>query len=243
MAGASIAAIWDDHDFGTDDSWGGPLTHEPAWKRDVWQRFANNWNNPAYGGGRQQPGCWFTTSIADVTFFMLDDRYYRSEPGTDGASMLGPVQYAWLLDALRASTATFKVLVTSVPWAYGVKPNSDDPWQGYLEERDALFAFLTRHRIDGVFLLSGDRHRADIWRIDRDDAYPLYDFENARLTNIHTHPVLPGALYGYNETCTFGRLRFDTTLADPLVTYDIVTIDNEVVHSFPLRLSQIRHRG
>lgn len=240
-AATSIAAIWDDHDFADNDSWGGPAIDEPAWKRPVWEVFRQNWNNPAYAGGDAQPGCWFDLAIADVDLFMLDDRYYRTDPRETPATMLGPVQKQWLFDRLRQSTATFKLIVTSVPWAYGVKPGSRDPWQGYLEERDELFAFLAQQRIDGVVLLSGDRHRADIWKIDRPDGYPLYDFENARLTNLHTHDVLPGALYGYNETCTFGRLRFDTTLRDPEVTYDIITLDDEIVHSFTLTRSQIAH--
>ena len=244
-AGTSIAAIWDDHDFGDNDSWGGPDIDSPSWKIPVWEIFKQNWNNPSYGGGEDQPGCWFKFSIADVELFMLDDRYYRdnhNEPPTGRpATMLGPAQKEWLFDRIKKSTATFKVIVTSVPWAYGVKPGSSDPWQGFMDEREELFSFFEKEKIDGIFLLSGDRHRADIWKIERENGYDLYDFENARLTNLHTHDVLPGAIYGYNEKCTFGRLRFDTTLEDPEVIYDIITIDNELVHSFPLKLSAISY--
>ena len=92
---------------------------------------------------------------------MLDDRYYRDnhkEPPTDrSATMLGPAQKAWLFDAIKQSDATFKILVTSVPWAYGVKPGSQDPWQGFKEEREEIFSFLAKNSINGVFLLSGDR--------------------------------------------------------------------------------------
>lgn len=240
-ASSSIAAIWDDHDFGDNDSWGGPEIEEPAWKVPVWETFRNNWNNPAYGGGRRQPGCWFDLSIADVDLFMLDDRYYRTDPAYRPGTMLGPAQKRWLFDRLKNSEATFKLLVTSVPWAYGVKPGSPDPWQGYREEREEIFSFLEEHRIEGVILLSGDRHRADLWKIEREHGYDLYDFENARLTNIHTHDVLPGALFGYNEKCTFGRLVFDTAKADPEVTYEIVTIDDEEVYAFTVQRSQLTH--
>ncbi len=244
VAGTSIAAIWDDHDFGTNDCWGGPSLSNPPWKIPVWNTFCNNWNNPGYGGGPQQPGCWFDFSIGDVDLFMLDGRFYRTDhknpPADRPASMLGDAQKRWLFDRLNASQATFKLLVTSVPWAYGVKPGSTDPWQGFQDEREELFSFIEQHSITGVILLSGDRHRADIWKIERQHGYDLYDFENARLTNLHTHDVLPGAIYGYNAKCTFGRLRFDTTLADPEVIYDIISIDNEIVYSFRLKHSQIR---
>lgn len=244
-AGTSIAAIWDDHDFGDNDSWGGTEIDDPAWKIPVWEIFKANWNNPAYGGGKDQPGCWFKFSIADVDLFMLDDRYYRDDhnnPPTDRpATMLGQAQKQWLANSLKESTATFKIIVTSVPWAYGVKPGSNDPWQGFMDEREEIFSFFEKEKIDGIFLLSGDRHRADIWQIERENGYDLYDFENARLTNLHTHDVLPGAIYGYNQKCTFGRLRFDTTLEDPEVIYDIITIDDELVYSFPLKLSAISY--
>ena len=246
VAGSSIAAIWDDHDFSTNDSWGGPSASEPDWKTHVWNTFKQNWNNPSYGGGPNNPGCWFSLSIGDVDLFMLDGRYYRTNhknpPPDQQPTMLGPVQKKWLLNTLRASKATFKLLVTSVPWAYGVKPGSTDPWQGFKDEREEIFSFIEDQRINGVFLLSGDRHRADIWKIERENGYDLYDFENGRLTNLHTHDILPGAIYGYNEKCTFGRLRFDTTLDDPQVIYDIITIDDEVVCSFPLSLSSITHQ-
>ena len=244
-AGTSIAAIWDDHDFGDNDSWGGPGIDNPKWKIPVWEIFKSNWNNPSYGGGPKQPGCWFNFSIADVDLFMLDDRYYRDDhnnpPEDRPATMLGHAQKQWLFQALKSSAATFKIIVTSVPWAYGVKPGSNDPWQGFMDEREEIFSFFEREKIDGIFLLSGDRHRADIWKIYRENGYDLYDFENARLSNLHTHDVLPGAIYGYNEKCTFGRLRFDTTLEDPEVIYDIITIDNELVYSFPLKLSNISY--
>ncbi len=69
----------------------------------------------------------------------------------------------------------------------------------------------------------------------------MYEFESSRLTNIHTHPLMPGAVFGYNEKCSFGILAFDTTLPDPTVTYRIVNIDNETVYAFVVRKSQLTH--
>jgi alkaline phosphatase D len=242
-ATTSIAAIWDDHDFGDNDSEGGPDRFTPAWKVDAWKVFRNNWSNMAYGGGEEQPGVWHRWSIADVDVFMLDGRYYRTDVNIDAPSMLGPVQKQWLFDALRASTATFKLIASPVPFPDGAKPGEwdwrSDTWEGYPDERAEIFSFIADHRINGVVLLTGDRHRADVWKIERTDSYDLYEFQNARLTNIHTHDSVPGALFSYNDTCHFGRLRIDTTKADPTITYDIISIDGEVVHSVTLRRSQL----
>jgi len=242
-AATPIYAIWDDHDFTTNDGWGGPEIRQPEWKIPVWHTFMNNWNNPYYAGGSEdQPGCWFDFSIGDVDFFMLDGRYYRTNPKRKNPSMLGPAQKKWLFNKLKASNAAFKVLASPVPWAFGAKPGSRDPWQGYKQEREDIFSFLENNSIDGVILLSADRHRSDVWKIERPTGYALYEFESSKLTNVHTHDLMKGRLFGYNEKCSFGLLSFDTTAPDPQVTYRIISIDNEVIYTFSLRKSQLTHK-
>jgi len=238
-ASTAIYAIWDDHDFTTNDSGGGPEILKPYWKIPVWRTFVNNWNNPYYAGGENQPGCWFDFSIGDVDFFMLDGRYYRTKSRVTNPSMLGDVQKMWLFKKLKSSKATFKVLASPVPWSYGAKPGSRDPWQGYKTEREQIFSFLESNKIDGVILISADRHRSDIWKIERPEGYTLYEFESSKLTNIHTHKIMPGSLFGYNKKCSFGMLQFDTTIADPQVTYKIISIDNEPIYTFSLKKSQL----
>ena len=249
VAGTPIFAIWDDHDFTINDGWGGPYIHEPAWKVPVFRTFMNNWNNPSYGGGATQPGCWFQLAIGDVDVFMLDGRYYRQKGRRQGLevtspSMLGAAQKQWLLAALRDSKATFKVLASPVPWSPGAKPGRAgmDTWEGFHEEREEIFSFLEKQKIDGVILISADRHRSDAWKNERASGYPLYEFESSRLTNIHTHGIMPGSLYGYNEKCSFGMLAFDTVAADPTVTYRIVNIDNDVLYTLELKKSQLTHQ-
>ncbi len=241
VASTAIFAIWDDHDFTTNDAGGGPEIYKPEWKIPVWRTFINNWNNPYYGGGEKQPGCWFDFSIGDVDFFMLDSRYYRDKPRSENPSMLGGAQKKWLFEKLKSSKATFKVLASPVPWAMGAKPGSRDPWQGYKAEREQIFSFLESNRIDGVILISADRHRSDAWKIERENGYNLYEFESSKLTNIHTHKIMPGALFGYNKKCSFGLLTFDTTKTDPEVKYQIISIDNELIWDFSLKKSQLAH--
>jgi len=238
-AQTAIYAIWDDHDFTTNDNWGGPAIDTPAWKRSVWHVFQENWNNPYYAGGEAQPGCWFDFAIGAVDFFMLDGRYYRTDPKSEPSSMLGPVQKTWLFEKLKASTAVFKVLVSPVAWASGTKPGSLDTWDGFPDEREEIFAFIAKNRIEGVVLLSADRHRSDVWKIHRPEGYHFYEFESSHLTNIHRHRPIEGALFSYNEKCAFGKLSFDLTRPDPELIFEIISIDNEPVHQFKLRKSQL----
>ncbi|MBT4666193.1 MAG: alkaline phosphatase family protein, partial [Opitutae bacterium] len=118
-----IYAIWDDHDFTTNDGWGGPAIEEPSWKREVWKIFKENWNNPYYGGGEKQPGCWFDFWIGKVHFVLIDGRYYRESPNGKNPSMLGSAQMKWLKKTLK-EPATFTVFCTNVPVTPKVKPGS-----------------------------------------------------------------------------------------------------------------------
>lgn len=238
-ASRAIFSIYDDHDFGDNDCIPGPERDFPAWKRPVLQTFRNNWVNPGYGGGEAEPGCWYDFRIADVHFIMLDGRYYRD---LESKSMLGPVQKQWVLETLLNSDATFKVLCSPVPFTPGIKAGSKDPWDGYPEEREEIFSFIEQHAIEGVFLVAADRHRSDLRTIDRPEGYTLYEFESSRLTNRHTHPVVKtdGLIWGYNETCSFGWMQFDTTTADPQVTFAIIDIDGNRQEEYVLQRSALR---
>ena len=240
VADTPVYAIWDDHDFGTNDCWGGPDIDTPAWKRPVWRVFKQNWANPGYGGGEEQPGVWYRFAVNGVDFIMLDCRYYRTSPKAERPSMLGPVQKAWLFDQLKQCQGTFKVLASSVPWVFGAKGDSLDTWNGFPAERNEIFDYLAEHRIEGVVLLSADRHRSDLWKIDRPNAYPLYEFNSSRLTNQHVHGEMKNALFSYNKKQSFGLVEFNLTAADPAVTYTIVTIDGEKVHSHAVKRSELK---
>jgi len=238
VASVGNYAIWDDHDIATDDVWLGPYKDKPAWKMRMLDIFREQWINPFYGS-KEWPACWFNFKIANVDFFMLDGRFYRTNPFEKNPTMLGPNQKTWLLDALKKSEATFKVIISGVPWAYDSKPGAKDTWNGFHKERKEIFDFLANNNISGVVLLSGDRHRTDIRRIERPNGYTLYDWENCRLTNQIVHPIEPGAMYGYNAKQVFGLITFDTTKPNPIVTFDAYSIDNEKVFSMTLKLSDL----
>ena len=235
-----IYAIWDDHDFTINDGEGGPEIDTPSWKRPVWNTFKNQWANPYYGGGEAHPGCWFDFSKGDVDFIMLDCRYYRENPkDVDNPSMLGEYQKAWLKERLKSSKATFKVIASSVPWAVNTKPGSDDTWDGFPKERAEIFSFISENKINGVLLISADRHRSDAWKVELPEGYTTYDLMSSRLSNIHTHDLMDGSLFGYNKKCSFGTLEFDTKKEDPTVTYTIKSIDNEEIHKMTIYRNQL----
>ncbi len=48
-----------------------------------------------------------------------------------------------------------------------------------------------------------------------------------------------GAIFSYNKPQSFGLVTFDTTIKDPLVTYEVVNIDGEKPHSITVRRSEL----
>lgn len=223
-----VYSIWDDHDAAIDDVWLGPYVDKPDWKLPMIRHYQHLWANPGYGTG-QWPGCWYSFKQADIEFFMLDGRTYRTCPFGADPTMLGPVQKKWLLEGLAHSTASIKVLVSPVPWTDRAKPGSHDTWAGFRDERKELFDFIANHGINGVALISADRHRSEVWEVEWKGPYPLYEFLSSRLTNIHFHEIEPGTIFSYNELQSFGILDFDPKAEIPTASIQFVNLNGETV--------------
>lgn len=238
VGATSMHAIYDDHDFGTDDCIPGSLIDEPIWKRSALANFSKNWNNPAMGEGEKNPGCWHTFTLGRVQVILLDCRYYRDQ---EENSMLGTVQKAWLKKTLVNSSAVFKIVASSVPFSQGVKPGSMDPWDGYGEEREEIFSFIEEKKIEGVLLIAADRHRIDLRKTVRPQGYDLFEFVSGRLTNRHIHPVVKteGLIWGYNESCGYGLLRFDTRVKNPSVVLESYDMEARKLFSFEIKASEL----
>lgn len=238
-AGTALYAIWDDHDMAMNDDAGG-AGMELRWKMPNWKVFTENWNNPHYGGGEEMPGTWHSFSLGDVDFFMTDGRFYRDK---EDKTMLGPDQKKWLKRELQKATGKFKVIASGTMFSDDADKNGKDSWAGdwSREERDEIFDLITEEKIDGVLLIAGDRHRSDIWKIER-PGYPLYEFVSAKVTNMHTHKTFDNAVWSYNKGNFWGALNFDLRPDDPVMTFRCVDISGEVVKEFPIKLSEISHR-
>lgn len=176
LASTSHYATWDDHDYGPNDSdrsYGGRFLTRQA--------FELFWGNPplgADGGG----GVTSTFGWSDVDVFMLDNRWYRDAQNrvTGGQSYLGRPQIEWMMNALKASRATFKLVVIG-----GQTVNSSatlENYATYAVERQFLLDLLATERVPGVVLLTGDKHWTELSRMQRGGTYPLYDLTVSPLT-------------------------------------------------------------
>lgn len=178
LATASHLAVWDDHDYGPNNS-----DRSYVLKGTALEVFARYW--PGVTRGLPSvPGVFTHTQYADVEFFMLDNRYHRTPndapPGPDD-TLLGAAQLQWLLDGLTSSFAPFKVIVSG-----GQVLNPVEVFENYSNvapaERQFLLDEIARRGIGGVVFLSGDRHHSELMRMERPGAYPLHEFTSSPLT-------------------------------------------------------------
>jgi alkaline phosphatase D len=147
-----IAAIYDDHEIDNDwdETFRRTQPERTAAGLQVWDEW---W--PTVGarpGVRYRSWRWG----AHCELFVLDCRLYRAaNKATDdeSKSLLGAEQKAWLAAALAASTATFKVVISSVPLNFGT---TSEHWNAFTTERAELIAML--EKVPGLIVLSGDQH-------------------------------------------------------------------------------------
>jgi len=104
-----------------------------------------------------------------VEVFLLDCRQYR-DPQTQ--TMLGLEQKQWLLQQLAASSATFKFIVSSVPFS----DPRDDKWGEYSAERGDILKNIQENKIPGVIFLAGDVHHAAVSQMPHNPAVREFIF-------------------------------------------------------------------
>ncbi|MCF6300221.1 MAG: alkaline phosphatase D family protein [Proteobacteria bacterium] len=163
-------AIWDDHDFGPDNS-GGYF----EFKQMSLAIFKKFWANPSYGS-EETNGIFTKVRFNDVDFFLMDARYHRSNenmPDGPDKHMYGQEQLLWLKNQLAASRANFKFIVGGNQMLNDY--HSWEGWDKYRYERDAFIKWLDEAKIEGLFFLSGDKHHTELLKINRENAYPLYE--------------------------------------------------------------------
>lgn len=212
-------AIWDDHDFGPNDS-NASFTYK-AQVLDIFQRY---WANGA-GGMPGVPGIFRVVSHYDADFFLLDGRFNRDADGAQGLAgktMLGAAQLRWLKNALLASSANFRIIVSGSQMLKPVPPKIEG-WSNFPDERREFLDWLADNRVPGVLFLSGDRHHTVLTRVPRESAYPLLDFTCSPLT-AGAHAPPRGEDMGLTDEGTLAAKRNFCTLdiaggwADRLLT-------------------------
>ena len=154
-------SIWDDHDYGSNNS-GSDFKNKNS-SLNVFKQFWCNPENDSFN--------YYTFKKSDVQFFMLDNRFYKTE---DNSSILGQQQLQWLKTMLQQSDATFKIIGLGMQ---AINPYQEkESFYQAKKEYEELLQFIKDNKIEGILFLSGDRHFSELNKKTYADLYPLYDF-------------------------------------------------------------------
>lgn len=173
-----IEAIWDDHDYGLNDA-----GKEYAYKEDAKELFLDFWNIPMDDVRRSRDGLYFewiqTIDGITVQMLFLDTRFFRDAllptdergapgkerylPHTDTSlTMLGVDQWNWLEEKMNIQV-DHRIIVSSIQFlAMG---HGWEAWKTLPHERQKLIDIIDQSSSDNVLILSGDRHRAGLYRL------------------------------------------------------------------------------
>ncbi|WP_442889373.1 alkaline phosphatase D family protein [Congregicoccus parvus] len=205
-----LVYVWDDHDFGPNDSDRGSPGRSAA--RRVYRETIPHYPL-AFGSGDEPISQAF--SIGRARFVVTDLRSERSASGdadTAHKTMFGDLQKEWFKREILAAHRSHAVVfwVSPVSWISRAGRGGDN-WGAYDTERQELARFFADNGVDNLVVLSGDAHMlaADDGRnaryAGRDRAGPIAVLQAASLDQSASYkggPYSHGAyLPGAEEGC------------------------------------------
>lgn len=239
-----LLATWDDHDYGANDAG----AEFPA-KYDSEDVFENFFGFPDNHPARSRDGVYsaweFGPDNQRVQIILLDTRFFRSplkSATVDGreryvpnnnpkATLLGDEQWNWLAKQFQRP-ATVRIVASSIQFI----PEEHDweKWANIPAERQRFLNLINKENAGGVVLVSGDRHLAEISRLD-EAPYPLYEVTSSSLNRSgggsdsepNQHRVA-GNNYRANN---FGHIKIDWNNSPPTIRLEIRSENGKIVRS------------
>lgn len=161
--------IWDDHDFGPNDSHGLDINGEPvAYRQSRLDGYRQLVPHPPLDSEEGSSPIYYSVDIGRARLVMTDGRSTRhpkNKPDDASKSMLGAEQKAWLktqFDWLHSNPDRVMIWANTMPWIVGKGSNRDD-WGGFDTERQDLVDYFTGvtgpgNVSDRIVMISGDAH-------------------------------------------------------------------------------------
>ena len=192
-----VIATWDDHDYGVNNG-GAEYPFKEASKAFFLDFFEVADNAPERSRAGIYGIRYLDSPIGRVQIILLDTRTFRSpllyaatdqqcphsklEANPDPkTTILGVAQWDWLGEQLK-EPAALRLLVSSIQ----VIPDRHcfEKWANFPHERQRLLDLLAEIKTGNVIILSGDRHLAEISRIDAAPfETPLYEITSSGMNS------------------------------------------------------------
>ncbi len=238
LASTHHYATWDDHDYGPNDG------DRSFWNKEMAsETFDLFWANPN-GKPLGKGSVVNTFGWGDCQVFMLDDRWFRAPNNSKDSTraFFGEEQINWLIDALTYSKANFKIITCG-----GQVINDARMFENYAVypvERRKLIDRITAAGISGVFFLSGDRHHAELSKLERLGTYPLYDLTTSPLTAGTHNPGnepntlrVPGTLYNGRN---FALLKLSGPAKDRVMKVQVMSNLGRLIWEKDFKASELK---
>ncbi len=164
-----IAYMWDDHDYGPNDSDKNSPSREAA--RLVYQETVPHY--PMQDDPADHPACGYSNPAAcrsinqafavGRAYFILTDLRSERDPKsqTDNSSktMMGAVQKTWFKEQLLYANGRYPLIfwLSSVPYIEA-QTGGSDRWGGYATERAEIANFIKDNNIENVVIIAADAH-------------------------------------------------------------------------------------
>lgn len=210
-----IVGIWDDHDYGVNN--GGKEYESKSGSRDLLFDFLDvPKENPAWfrEGGYQS--YTIGPEAEQVKIFLLDCRYFRDAPKRDDngyvaatGDILGEAQWKWFEKELMSSTAKLNIIVNGIQII--PEDHKYEKWSNFPLSRDRLFNLINSSKSNCI-LLSGDRHIAEISKIELNSGKEIYEITSSGMT--HSWDSFPGEENSHRVGEVITNLNYATLSID-----------------------------
>lgn len=176
-----LAATWDDHDYGLNNA--GKAYPLKAQTKALFREFWGLEDKiPA-----DQDGIYYAEYIPVgdkvVQLLMLDVRYNRDQPQTDG-DVLGEQQWAWLKKELQ-KPADLRLLASGFQILLDERAGSET-WAKFPSARQRLFDLLRRAQAENVVFYTGDQHYGEVNRMPGALDFDAIELQFAGVNQIET---------------------------------------------------------
>lgn len=235
-----IIGIWDDHDYGVND--GGKEFRKRTESRDLMFDFLDvPKNHPAWKREGGYQSYVYGTGDRKVKLILLDARYFRDPvkrvngrylPNEQG-DVLGEAQWDWLEKELTNSDAAVHILASGIQLL--PEEHRFEKWANFPAARQRLLDLIARTKPRNAFHLSGDRHIAEISKVEIPGYGPFFDFTSSGLTHSYEaagdekNRFRVGKLIGSKN---FGLIKLNWKESGVELTFQIRGLEDQVLDEY-----------
>ncbi len=170
----------------------------------------------------------------DLQIWITEGRNYRSKNNMEdgpGKTILGQEQKEWLMQTLKESDATFKILISPDPIVGPDRKNKKDNYANsiFKYEGDELRAFL--NQFTNLYICNGDRH----WQyVTHPEGTNLWEFGCGPGSDSHAEGWPPNdkrpehRFLRVNGGFLLGTVTY--TEGSPILTFSHYDVDGNIVH-------------